>query len=88
MTEASSPTISTEAVLLIACIAAKKKRDVALIAVLGAFLHIELLGERVHVKFQGRMAELLTMIDPKLYREHIIMERGKTVVYAELKNAL
>lgn len=34
------------------------------------------------------MAEMLAMIDPKLYRQHIIMENGKPVLYAELKKAL
>lgn len=87
--EASSPTISTEAVFLIACVAAKEKRDVASIDVPGAFLHVELRnGERVHVKFEGRMAEMLAMINPKLYRRHIMIEHGKPVLYAELKKAL
>lgn len=34
------------------------------------------------------MAELLAIIDPKLYRPHILMENRKTVLYAELKKTL
>lgn len=86
--EASSPTISTEAVFLILTIAAKEGRDVMVMDIPGAFLQTELKDECVHVRFVGRMAELLVLIDPKLYRPHVIMEKGKPVLYAELKRAL
>lgn len=86
--EASSPTISTEAVLIIVTIAAKENRDVASMDIPGAFMHIKMDGERVLVRFEGRMAELLAMIDPGLYRKHIIIERGKSVLYAELQKVL
>lgn len=86
--EASSPTISTEAVLLIAAIAAKENRDVATMDVPGAFLQTDLEGEKMQIKLEGRMAELLAIIDPKLYRQHIIMENGRPVLYAELRKAL
>ena len=86
--EASSPTISTEAVFLVLTIAAKEVRDVMVMDIPGAFLQTELKDECVHVRFTGRMAELLVMIDPKLYRPHIITEKSKPVLYAELKRAL
>eukprot|EP00178_Gracilaria_changii_P013526 TRINITY_DN381_c1_g1_i1.p1 TRINITY_DN381_c1_g1~~TRINITY_DN381_c1_g1_i1.p1 ORF type:complete len:1004 (-),score=118.29 TRINITY_DN381_c1_g1_i1:1292-3985(-) len=86
--DASSPTISTEAVFLILTIAAKEGRDVMTMDICGAFLQAQLKGERVHVRFEGRMAELLALIDPKLYRPNIIMEKGKPVLYAELQRAL
>lgn len=86
--EASSPTISTEAVFLILTIAAKEGRNVMVMDIPGAFLQTELKGEEVHVRFVGRMAELLVMIDPKLYRPNIIVENGKPVLYAQLKRAL
>lgn len=86
--EASSPTISIEAVFLILTIAAKEGRDVIVMEISGAFLQTELKDERIHVRFTGRMAELLVMIDPKLYRPHVIMENNKPVLYAELKRAL
>lgn len=86
--ETSSPTISTEAVLIIITIAAKEKRDVASVDLPGAFMQTELDGEKVTIKFEGRMVELLAMIDPKLYRPHVIIERGKPVLYAELCKVL
>lgn len=54
----------------------------------GAFLQTSLKGERVHVRFEGRMTELLAMIDPQLYRPYIVIEDGKPVLYAELQRAL
>lgn len=54
----------------------------------GAFLQTDLEGEKMHIKLEGRMAELLAIIDPKLYRQHIIMENGRPVLYAELRKAL
>lgn len=45
-------------------------------------------GEWILIKFEGRMAELLANIDPYVYRKHIIIEKGKPVLYAELKKML
>lgn len=86
--ETSSPTISTEAVLLIATIAAKERRDVATVDIPGAFMQTDLDGEHIMIKFEGRMAELMAMVDPSLYRPHIMIEHGKPVLYAVLKKVL
>ena len=42
----------------------------------------------VHMKLEGKMAELLVKVDPKMYRKYVQMEKGKTVLYVELKKAL
>lgn len=86
--EASSPTISTEAVFLIITIGAKERRDVATVDIPGAFMQTDLDGEKVLIKFQGKMAEMLAMIEPNLYRQHIMIEKGRPVLYAELKKVL
>lgn len=86
--EASSPTISIEAVFIILTIAAEEGRDVATVDIPGAFMQTELSGEKVIIKFEGRMAEMLAMIDPKLYRPHVMLEKGKPVLYAELCKVL
>lgn len=86
--EASSPTIRTEAVFIIIVIAAKEKRDVASMDLPGAFMQTDLDGEMIIVKFEGRTAELLAMIDPSLYRQHVMVEKGKTIMYAELRKEL
>lgn len=85
---ASSPTISTEALFLIVTIAAKENRNVATVDVPGAYLHTDLKDEEVVVKFEGKMAELLGLIDPKMYRKYLVDENGKKVLYAESAKVL
>lgn len=85
---ASSPTISTEALFLIATIAAKESRKAATVDIPGAYLQTDLQNEKVIVKFEGKMGELLELIDPKMYRKIIIIEKGKKVLYAELSKVL
>lgn len=84
-TDTSSPTVSTEAIFLVSTIAAKEDRDVAVMDIPGAFLQTDIEEEGVFIKLQGRMAKLLALIEPSLYRQHIIMEHGKPVLYSELK---
>lgn len=44
--------------------------------------------ETVNIKFEGRIAEVLEMIDPKLYRPNIVIEKVKKVLYGELYKVL
>lgn len=34
------------------------------------------------------MTEILSIIDPKLYRPHITIEKGRTIIYAKLRKVL
>lgn len=86
--DASSPTIATESVFLIVVIAAKEGRVVTSVDLPAAFMHTDMDGDKVLVRIEGRMAELLAMIDPKLYRPHIIVEKGKPFLYGELRKVL
>ena len=45
-------------------------------------------GEAVHTKLEAKMAELPTKLDPKLYRKCVTNEKGRTVLYVELKKSL
>lgn len=85
--EASSPTVAIEAVMLSCVIDALENRDVATVDIPGAFMQADM-DEVVHMKLEGKMAELLVRIDPKLYRRHVLLENGKQVLYVELKKAL
>lgn len=85
---ASSPMISTKALFLITAVAAKEERKVASVDVPGAYLQTELKDEKVIVKFEGKMAELLGTIDPEKYRKYTIVENGRNVLYAELAKVL
>jgi hypothetical protein len=85
--EASSPTVAVEALLLSCVIDAQENRDVATADIPGAFMQADM-EDVVHMKLEGTMAELLIKIDPALYRKHVIMEKGKQVLYVELRKAL
>jgi hypothetical protein len=85
--DASAPTVAIESVLLSATIDAMQRRDVATVDIPGAFMQADI-DELVHVKFEGKIAEMLVRIDPKLYRKYVKNENGKTVLYVELRKAL
>jgi Reverse transcriptase (RNA-dependent DNA polymerase) len=85
--DASSPTVSIEALLLSCVIDAKEKRDVATVDIPGAFMQADM-DELVHMRLEGTMAELLVQLDPKLYRKYVQTVNGKSVLYVELKKAL
>ncbi len=85
--DASSSTVTIESVMLSCVIDAKKGRDVATVDIPGAFMQADM-DDIVRMRLEGKMAALLVRIDPKLYRKHIQMEKGKPVVYIELKKAL
>jgi hypothetical protein len=42
----------------------------------------------VHMMLEGKMAELLARLDPKLYRKHLMIKKGKPIMYVQLKKAL
>ena len=56
--EATSPTVSTEAVLLTSIIDAKERREVMTVDIPGAFMQGDQ-DETVHMKLEGTLAELL-----------------------------
>ena len=85
--DASSPTVATESVLLSCVIHAKERRDVATVNILGAFMQGDQ-DETVHMRLEGTLAELLTKCDPKLYRQYVVTENNKPVLYVELIKAL
>jgi hypothetical protein len=80
--------VAIESVMLSSVIDAKERRDVAIVDIPGAFLQADM-EDKTHIKLEGKMAELLVRIDPKLHRKHVQeVERGKKVLYVELKKAL
>ena len=62
-----------------------QQRTVAIGDISGAFVQSDMEGDTVHVKLEGKMAELFVKLDPKLYRKYIHDENGRTVMYAKLK---
>lgn len=87
-TEILVPAMSTKAVFLLPLVVAKGGRDVMTMVIPGAFLQTELRGKRVHLRFNGRMTEMLAMMDPMLYPANIIVDHEKPMLYQELQRTL
>jgi hypothetical protein len=62
-------------------------QKLATVDIPGAFMHADM-DQLVYMKLDGKMAEFLVKIDPKLYRRYVIMEGNIPVLYVELQNAL
>ena len=69
----ASPTVHTNSVLISCTIDAHKERDVAAINVPGAYLHSNLKRKdsTILMQLKGKVAELLVMLNPKLYHKYI-----------------
>ena len=86
--EWSSPTVSTDGVILTSTIEAHEGRDVATIDLPNAFLNA-LNNEQTLMLLKGKLAELMVQIDPKMYRKHIITSsKGEPMLYVRLSKAL
>eukprot|EP00957_Ditylum_brightwellii_P001556 121820-Ditylum_brightwellii.AAC.1 len=85
--DVSAPTVAVESLMLSCIIDAMEERAVATCDIPGAFMQADM-DELIHMKVEGTMAELLVKIDPSMYRKHVRMENGKSVLYVELKKAL
>ena len=85
--DSSSPTVTTEGMMLSCILDAMEGRDVATVDIPGEFLHADM-DDIVNMQLDGAMAELLVKVYPKTYSKHLVMENGKKVLYVRLKKAL
>ena len=85
--DAASPTVASEAVFLTAVIDAMEGRKVAVFNVPGAFMQADM-DELVHVRFTGKMVELLLEFDKDMYGPCVTIEGQQQVMYVELLKAL
>ena len=51
-------------------------------------MQIDMEGDTVHMKPEGKMEELMMKLDPKLYGKYATNEKWRTVLYVELEKAL
>ena len=73
--EKTSPTITTEAVMLMSTINAKDG-DVATMDITGAFMHSDQ-DETAQLHLQGTLTDLLVKCDPKLYHKYVVTGGGE-----------
>ena len=53
----------------------------------GAFMQADMVGV-VHMKLEGKIADLLAEVEPDLYKRYMIRVNGKSVLYVKLRKAL
>jgi len=86
--DASSPTVSLEAMMISCCIDTKEGRYVVVTDIPGAFLHADM-NERIHMVMEGTVAEQVAKLEPTIYRKYIWHDNnGKPMLYVRLKKAL
>jgi hypothetical protein len=76
--------VAIESVMLSCTIDAHEGCDGAATDIPGAFLQADMEGN-VHMMLEGKMAELLARLDPKMYRKHIMIKKGKPIMYVQFK---
>ena len=89
--DASSPTVSTKAVLLSCLIDATEGRDVATIDIPNAFIQTRVNNpkQRVLIKVKGLLAEILVEIAPEVYSDYVHIDpKGVMVLILECWNAI
>jgi hypothetical protein len=86
--DATSPTVALESVLITATIDAFEKREVAIVDVPGAYLTADM-DEEVFMCIRGKLAELMVKTAPDIYRNYIYVgPDNKPVLYVKLQKAL
>ena len=86
--DGASPTVSTNGLIITSAIDAHKGRDVAVMDILGAYLHA-LNDEFVLMCLRGKLAEMMVKVDPKLYRKYVTTSaKGEPILYVKLNKAL
>jgi hypothetical protein len=86
--EASSPTLSLEALMALLLINAFEERDTAVFDVPGAYLHAEIPGDKFAIlKIEGAFADIMCEVNPE-YKSDIRFENGKKVLYVQILRAL
>ena len=84
----TSPTVSTDGLIITTAIDGYEGRDVAIMDIPGAFLQAEN-DEFVLMLLRGKLAELMVKIDPGLYRKYVTMSaRVQPMLYVKLNKAL
>jgi hypothetical protein len=87
--EASSPTVATESIFLTSII---ENRDVMNSDIPNAFVQtsagLTKDGERIIMKIRGPLVDMLVDLDPNIYKEHVLVERGSTILYVHVLKPL
>ena len=86
--DTSAPIISTEALFLIFLIDEMEYQEVSTVDITREFMQEDMEVETVNIKMEGKMVKIMTKLDPKLYCKYITTEKGRPVLYMDLKKSL
>jgi hypothetical protein len=89
--ESSSPTVSTESVLLTSIIDALEKRDVAIIDIPNAFIQtrVQDAKDRVIIRISDVFVDWLVKAAPKVYVKYVaVNSKGEKSLLVECVNAI
>ena len=89
--DASSPTVSTQAVLLTSIVDAHERRDVAVIDIPNAFIQtrVDNPKDRVIIRMRGVVVDWLVKAAPEVYRPFVTNDKkGNKVLLVECWNAI
>ena len=86
--DSSAPTVSTEGVFITGAIEAWEERIVNCFDIPGAFLHADCKDGEVYMRLRGKLAELMVLVEPKLYREYVRYPNGHAELYVRMTKAL
>ena len=64
-----------------------ERRDVDTVNIPGSLLHDDM-DNIVKIQIDGEITELLTRLDLVQYEKHIVMYKGKKVLYVRMRKAL
>jgi hypothetical protein len=86
MSETTSPTVSTDALMLSIMVNAHEGRDVATADVVGAYLKAYM-DEFLVMKFTGESLDILCKMNEK-YKKFVVVEGNSKVLYVKLIKAI
>ena len=92
--DASSPTATTEGVLITAAIDAHEQRDVRVADIPNAFIQTAVpgapaaKGHRIIMRIRGPLVDMLLKMNYSLYAPYVVQERNEKVLYVEVIKAI
>ena len=82
----------TESIFITSIIDAKQKRDVMTCDIPNAFVQTEIeeaiVGERIIMKIRGALMDILVEMDSIKYKDYVVKENGRSVLYVRMCKAL
>lgn len=83
-----NPQVSIDSVFMTCTLEASERRDVAVIDLPGAFLHVDC-NDHVIMRFQGRLDRLMVLATPQIYRTYITTgSKHESILFVKLQKAL